>query len=109
MDMLSKAIEMNGKKAIITNNNAEVVIKPISDSYKDGVNFNYLYTYAPIQNGNVVNIDNTNYIVLEKEENLINTYNKATITKAQIIIHKKKTSICICKNFKRCCREQSIF
>lgn len=90
MDMLSKAIEMNGKKAIITNNNAEVVIKPISDSYKDGVNFNYLYTYAPIQNGNVVNIDNTNYIVLEKEENLINTYNKATITKAQIIIHKKK-------------------
>ncbi|MDK0792740.1 hypothetical protein P5E48_05720 [Clostridium perfringens] len=90
MDMLSKAIEMNGKKAIITNNNAEVVIKPISDSYKDGVNFNYLYTYAPIQNGNVVNIDNINYIVLEKEENLVNTYNKVTITKAQIIIYKEK-------------------
>ncbi|MDK0617119.1 hypothetical protein P5F24_04185 [Clostridium perfringens] len=90
MDMLSKAIEMNGKKAIITNNNAEVVIKPISDSYKDGVNFNYLYTYAPIQNGNVVNIDNTNYIVLEKENNLINTYNKAIITKAQIVIYKEK-------------------
>ncbi|SQB38200.1 Ig domain-containing protein [Clostridium perfringens] len=90
MDMLSKAIEMNGTKAIITNNNAEVVIKPISDSYKDGVNFNYLYTYAPIQNGNVVNIDNINYIVLEKEENLVNTYNKVTITKAQIIIYKEK-------------------
>ncbi|MCC5421385.1 hypothetical protein [Clostridium perfringens] len=90
MDMLSKAIEMNGKKAIITNNNAEVVIKPISDSYKDGVNFNYLYTYAPIQNGNVVNIDNINYIVLEKDENLVNTYNKVTITKAQIIIYKEK-------------------
>lgn len=90
MDMLSKAIEMNGTKAIITNTNASVVIKPIKDSYKDGVNFNYLYTYAPIQNGNVVNIDNINYIVLEKEENLVNTYNKVTITKAQIIIYKEK-------------------
>ncbi|HII4500006.1 TPA: hypothetical protein ACY4SM_002030 [Clostridium perfringens] len=90
MDMLSKAIEINGKKAIITNNNAEVVIKPISDSYKDGVNFNYLYTYAPIQNGNVVNIDNTNYIVIEKEENLVNKYNKVTITKAQVLIYKEQ-------------------
>ena len=67
MDMLSKAIEMNGTKAIITNTNASVVIKPIKDSYKDGVNFNYLFTYTPIQNGNIVNIDNINYIVLEKE------------------------------------------
>ncbi len=88
MDMLSKAIEMNGTKAIITNTNTSVVIKPIKDSYKDGVNFNYLFTYSPIQNGNIVNIDNVNYIVLEKEENLVNTYNKATITKAQIVIYK---------------------
>ncbi|WP_415296286.1 hypothetical protein [Clostridium perfringens] len=90
MDMLSKAIEMNGTKAIITNTNASVVIKPIKDSYKDGVNFNYLFTYSPIQNGNIVNIDNINYIVLEKEENLVNTYNKATITKAQIVIYKEQ-------------------
>ncbi|TPE21169.1 hypothetical protein [Clostridium perfringens] len=90
MDMLSKAIEMNGKKAIITNTNADVVIKPTKDSYKDGVNFNYLFTYSPIQNGNIVNIDNVNYIVLEKEENLVNTYNKATITKAQIVIYKEQ-------------------
>ncbi|EJT6158076.1 hypothetical protein N2W49_000456 [Clostridium perfringens] len=90
MDMLSKAIEMNGTKAIITNTNASVVIKPIKDSYKDGVNFNYLFTYSPIQNGNIVNIDNVNYIVLEKEENLVNTYNKATITKAQIVIYKEQ-------------------
>ncbi|MDU1308784.1 MAG: hypothetical protein E6936_15180 [Clostridium perfringens] len=90
MDMLSKAIEMNGTKAIITNTNAYVVIKPIKDSYKDGVNFNYLFTYSPIQNGNIVNIDNVNYIVLEKEENLVNTYNKATITKAQIVIYKEQ-------------------
>lgn len=90
MDILNKAIEMNCKEAIITNTNAQVLIKPITDSYKDGVNFNYLFTYAPIQNGNVVNIDNTNYIILEKEENLVNTYNKATITKAQIIIYKEK-------------------
>ncbi|MDK0614610.1 hypothetical protein P5E77_07070 [Clostridium perfringens] len=90
MDMLSKAIEMNGEKAIITNTNASVVIKPIKDSYKDGVNFNYLFTYSPIQNGNIVNIDNVNYIVLEKEENLVNTYNKATITKAQIVIYKEQ-------------------
>ncbi|MGM8259651.1 hypothetical protein ACSXB3_07340 [Clostridium perfringens] len=89
MDMLSKAIEMNGTKAIITNTNASVVIK-IKDSYKDGVNFNYLFTYSPIQNGNIVNIDNVNYIVLEKEENLVNTYNKATITKAQIVIYKEQ-------------------
>ncbi|MGU8426538.1 hypothetical protein ACV3OY_14790 [Clostridium perfringens] len=88
--MLSKAIEMNGTKAIITNTNASVVIKPIKDSYKDGVNFNYLFTYSPIQNGNIVNIDNVNYIVLEKEENLVNTYNKATITKAQIVIYKEQ-------------------
>ncbi|NGT51707.1 hypothetical protein G6Z12_07090 [Clostridium perfringens] len=90
MDMLSKAIEMNGTKAIITNTNASVVIKPIKDSYKDGVNFNYLFTYSPIKNGNIVNIDNVNYIVLEKEENLVNTYNKATITKAQIVIYKEQ-------------------
>lgn len=90
MDMLSKAIEMNGTKAIITNTNASVVIKPIKDSYKDGVNFNYLFTYSPIQNGNIVNIDNVNYIVLEKEENLVNIYNKATITKAQIVIYKEQ-------------------
>ncbi|MDK0957273.1 hypothetical protein P5F62_12745 [Clostridium perfringens] len=90
MDMLSKAIEMNGTKAIITNTNTYVVIKPIKDSYKDGVNFNYLFTYSPIQNGNIVNIDNVNYIVLEKEENLVNTYNKATITKAQIVIYKEQ-------------------
>ncbi|ELC8350312.1 hypothetical protein QYB82_001120 [Clostridium perfringens] len=90
MDVLNKAIEMNCKEAMITNTNAQVLIKPITDSYKDGVNFNYLYTYAPIQNGNMVNIDNTNYIILEKEENLVNTYNKATITKAQIIIYKEK-------------------
>ncbi|XZL26156.1 hypothetical protein ACSXA9_07130 [Clostridium perfringens] len=89
MDMLSKAIEMNGTKAIITNTNASVVIK-IKDSYKDGVNFNYLFTYSPIKNGNIVNIDNVNYIVLEKEENLVNTYNKATITKAQIVIYKEQ-------------------
>lgn len=88
--MLSKAIEMNGTKAIITNTNASVVIKPIKDSYKDGVNFNYLFTYSPIQNGHIVNIDNVNYIVLEKEENLVNTYNKATITKAQIVIYKEQ-------------------
>ena len=90
MDMLSKAIEMNGEKAIITNTNASVVIKPIKDSYKDGVNFNYLFTYSPVQNGNIVNIDNVNYIVLEKEENLVNTYNKATITKVQIVIYKEQ-------------------
>lgn len=88
MDMLSKSIEMCGKKAIITNTNADVIIKPITDSYKDGVNFNYLFTYAPILNGNIVKVNNIDYIVLEKEENLVNTYNKATITKVQIIIYK---------------------
>lgn len=84
MDMLSKAIEMNGKKAIITNTNAQVIIK------LKNLEFNYLYTYAPICNGNILNIDNTNYIVIEKEDNLINVYNKAIITKAQILIYKEQ-------------------
>lgn len=90
MDILSKAIEMNGKQAIIINTNAQVVLKPVDESYKDSVNFNYLYTYAAIGQGDLVTIDNITYIVIEKENNLVDTYNKATITKTQPIIYKDK-------------------
>ena len=48
MDMLSKAIEMNGTKAIITNTNAYVVIKPIKDSYKDGSKLQIIYLPIPL-------------------------------------------------------------
>lgn len=90
MDILSKAIELNGKKATIINSNAEVILKPVDESYRDSINFNYLYTYANIEQGNLVNIDNNTYIVIEKENNLVDTYNKCTITKAQPIIYKDK-------------------
>ncbi|EHK2345815.1 hypothetical protein KCK39_001765 [Clostridium perfringens] len=90
MDVLNKALDMNSKQAEIINTNAQILLKPITDSYKDGVNFNYLYTYAPLCNGNIVNIDNESYIVIEKKDNLVNTYNKATITKAQIVIYKER-------------------
>ncbi|WP_317411973.1 hypothetical protein [Clostridium baratii] len=90
MDILGKAIELNGKQATIINTNAEVVLKQVDDSYKDSVNFNYLFTYAAIGQGNLVTIDDVTYIVIEKENNLVDTYNKATITKTQPIIYKDK-------------------
>lgn len=90
MDILSKAIEMNGKQATIINTNVEVILKPVDESYRDSVNFNYLYTYADIEQGNVVIIDDVTYIVIEKENNLVDTYNKATITKTQPIIYRDK-------------------
>lgn len=88
MDLLGKAIEMNGKQATIINTNAEVILKPVKDSYKDSVNFNYLFTYAAISQGNLITIDNVTYLVIEKENNLIDTYNKCTITKTQTITYK---------------------
>lgn len=90
MDILGKAIELNGKKATIINSNAEVILKPVDESYRDSVNFNYLYTYAAIGEGNLVTIADVTYIVIEKENNLVDTYNKATITKTQAIIYKDK-------------------
>lgn len=90
MDILAKAIEMNGKQATIINTNAEVILKPVADSYKDSVNFNYLFTYAGVSQGNLITIDNVTYLVVEKENNLVDTYNKCTITKTQTILWKGK-------------------
>lgn len=90
MDILGKAIELNGKQATIINTNAEVILKPVDESYRDSINFNYLFTYAAIGQGNLVTMDDVTYIVIEKENNLVDTYNKATITKTQPIIYKDK-------------------
>lgn len=90
MDILKKALEMSGKQAIINNSNVKVLLKPIDDSYKSGVNFNYLYTYADFSQGDLISINDINYLVIDKENNLVNTYNKATITKTQIITYKNK-------------------
>lgn len=90
MDILEKSIELNGKRATIINTNAEIVLKPCDSNYKDSTNFNLLYTYDPLLQGDLVKIDNVTYIVIEKENNLIDEYNKGVITKAQPIIHKNK-------------------
>ena len=90
MDILGKAIELNGKQATIINTNAEVILKPVDESYRDSINFNYLYTYANIEQGNLVNIGNNTYIVIERENNLVDKHNKCTITKTQSIMYKDK-------------------
>lgn len=97
MDVLEKAIELDGKQAIIINTNTKIILKPCND-----VEFNYLYTHSPIFQGNLVKVkndtNNDTYIVVEKQNNLVDTYNKAKITKAQNIIYKNKEIPCYIKS-----------